>query len=67
MRILGKYSFEKLRDCFQGIFGIEYTKGVVTLDLWQLRITIKAHDSIIFCINEGEQKGYVCLGKVNLT
>lgn len=67
MRLLGKYTFERLRDCLQGVFAMEYTKDTVTVDLWQLRIIIKAHDSIGFYINEGEQKGYICLGKLGLT
>lgn len=71
MRLLGKYAFDRLRDCLQGVF--EYQKlesadgtKLYLIELWQIRIVITPHSSLEFYLNAGEQEGYISLGKVDL-
>lgn len=42
MQLFGNYLFEKLRECFQGVFGfqVDPDSNEITLDLWQLRVFI---------------------------
>lgn len=67
MRLLGKYGFERLRDCLQGIFGFTQDGDDYIIDLWQLRLHIVPKVLIALSINGGERKGYIDIGKIDLT
>lgn len=70
MRLLGKYTFERLRDALQGVFEF-YKLNTDTdqyiIELWQLRIYIIAHKSVELSVNSGPNEGYISLGKINLS
>lgn len=71
MRLLGKYAFDKLRDCFQGVFEF-YKTGADSelyyiLELWQIRFTILPNQYIELSINQGPNKPYKTIGKVTLS
>lgn len=71
MRLLGKYAFETLRDCLQGVF--EWTElktdngKIYTIELWQFRFLIYPNDHVDIQFNAGKEKGYISFGKINLT
>jgi hypothetical protein len=71
MRLLGKYTFETLRDCFQGVF--EWSRladgddSIYIIELWQFRFIIRPLDSIEIQFNAGKEKGYISFGKIELT
>lgn len=67
MRLVGKYAFEALRDCLQGVFECYRSQDLWILELWQIRIVIKPHEYAEFYINSGSTKGYESLGKFTLT
>lgn len=67
MRLLGKYAFERLRDCLQGIFGFDQDGDNYIIDLWQIRFYIIPRVMINVYVNRGEQKGYVDIGKIDLS
>ena len=71
MRLFGKYSFERLRDVFQGVF--EFTRTgtepevYYILELWQIRLTILPNVYLEISINQGQGKPYKTLGKITLS
>ena len=81
MRLLGKYAFETLRDCFQGVFEWSHLKGTIKqiknaevdnddiyiIELWQFRFVIIPFVNIDIQFNAGKEKGYISFGKINLT
>ena len=67
MQLLGKYMFERLRDCLQGVFGFAQDGQDYVVDLWQLRFRIIPKVMIIIYVNGGEQKGYIGIGKIDLS
>ena len=71
MRLFGKYSFETLRDCLQGVFEWDELKTddgkVYLLELWQFRFIIYPHDHIDIRFNAGKEKGYISFGKIELS
>lgn len=72
MRLLGKYTFETLRDCLQGVFDFRsfYDTDMTLyyeLDIWQLHATICPHKYVELSINMGDTKTYKSLGKIELS
>lgn len=67
MRLVGKYAFEALRDCLQGVFACQQTQDLWILELWQIRFVIKPHEYVELYLNAGSQKGYESLGKFTLS
>lgn len=66
MRLFGKYTFEHLRDCLQGVFEFYKTGDVYILELWQLRFVIAPKSYIEIFLNAGPNQGYISFGKVEL-
>lgn len=66
MRLLGKYTFETLRDALQGIFHFESDSVGYTMELWQLRIFIKPNEYAEFSVNMGDEKNYKKIGRITL-
>lgn len=67
MRLLGKYDFEHLRNCLQGVFEFYATGDFYVLELWQLRFTILPKSYVEISINQGQNKPYKSLGKFFLS
>ena len=71
MRLLGKYAFETLRDCFQGVFEwshlVDGDNHIYMIELWQFRFIIRPLDKLEIQFNAGKEKGYISFGKINLT
>lgn len=67
MRLFGKYPFETLRDCLQGVFEFYQTQDLWVIELWQLRAVIKPHEYIELFLNGGNKQGYVSFGKIQLS
>lgn len=67
MRLLGKYTFDRLRDAFQGVFEFYKTNDNYIIELWQLRFYIEPHKAVTIYLNGGEQKGYIDIGKFTLS
>lgn len=79
MRLFGKYTFETLRDCFQGVFEWSHLKGTIKqikkaevdddiyiIELWQFRFVISPFVDIDIQFNAGKEKGYISFGKIKL-
>ena len=71
MRLLGKYPFETLRDCLQGIFNFNsfYDRDntlYFELELWQLRILICPNKYVELLLNQGNDRSFKSLGKIKL-
>ena len=66
MRLFGKYTFDKLRDAFQGVFSFEIRDGICTITVWQLRAIITPFKQIELKINCGPNKDYKTIGIIQL-
>lgn len=73
MRLLGKYTFERLRDAFQGIFCYQNTQddtGIFhIIELWQIRFVIAEslkHEGLYLevLVNPGPNQAYRSFGKI---
>ena len=69
MRLLGKYSFETLRDCMQGVFTCIHNSedNTYTVQAWFLTAVIKPHESIILYISSSKDDTLVEIGKITLS
>ena len=67
MRLFGKYTFETLRDCLQGVFECYQTQDLYIIELWQIRFVIKPNEYIEVFLNQGNNKPYKSFGKILLS
>lgn len=67
MRLFGKYTFETLRDCLQGVFECYKTQDLYIIELWQIRFVIKPNEYIEVFLNQGNNKPYKSFGKILLS
>jgi hypothetical protein len=67
MRLFGKYTFETLRDCLQGVFECYTTQDLYIIELWQIRFVIKPNEYIEVFLNQGNNKPYKSFGKILLS
>ena len=66
MQLFGNYLFEKLRECFQGVFGfqVDSDSNEITLDLWQLRVHIIP--GVMVGLSLATSAGYKSIGFLDL-
>ena len=69
MRLLGKYTFERLRDCMQGAFSCihDIEADTYTVQAWFLTCVIKPHDSMIIYITSSKDDSLTEIGKITLS
>ena len=69
MRLLGKYTFETLRDCFQGVFTCQHNveQNYYVVQAWYLTAIIRPKDSIELYLGTHNNETQIELGKINLS
>ena len=66
MRLLGKYSFDLMRETFQGVFGFSQAGSAFIIDLWQLRFS-SIPQTIIKIEVRGAGDKYIQIGQITLS
>lgn len=68
MRLLGKYTFETLRDCMQGTFSCIHNQeeNYYVLQAWFITAIIRPKQSIELFIGSSKSETQIEIGKITL-